>query len=66
MDTVYRPLETPLLRAARDAGLPTVDGVAMFVRQAEAQSALWTGRPPPPGLMDRVVRARLKADSVTS
>lgn len=54
MDTVYRPLETPLLRAARGAGVRTVDGLEMFVRQAEAQFGLWTGRGAPEGLFRSV------------
>lgn len=56
MDTVYRPIETPLLRAARDAGLRTVDGVSMFVNQAAAQFTLWTGRAAPVREFDRIVR----------
>jgi 3-dehydroquinate dehydratase / shikimate dehydrogenase len=56
MDTVYAPLETPLLKAAKAAGLRTMDGTQLFIRQAERQFALWTGRPPPPGLFERVVR----------
>lgn len=59
LDTVYRPLETPLLALARSMGLRTVDGASMFVRQAEGQFHLWTGRDPAPGLADRVVRDRL-------
>lgn len=58
-DTVYTPLETPLLRAAKARGLTTVDGADLFVRQAEAQLELWTGRRPPEGLYERLVRARL-------
>lgn len=56
MDTVYRPIETPLLRAAREAGLRTVDGVSMFVNQAAAQFTLWTGHAAPVRLFDRIVR----------
>ncbi|MEO0484157.1 MAG: type I 3-dehydroquinate dehydratase, partial [Planctomycetota bacterium] len=44
MDTVYTPRETPMLAAAAAAGCATVDGVSMFLRQALAQSATWTGR----------------------
>ncbi|MBL0927709.1 MAG: type I 3-dehydroquinate dehydratase [Phycisphaerales bacterium] len=43
MDTVYRPLETPLLAAARAAGLRSIDGLAMFVAQAVRQSEIFTG-----------------------
>jgi shikimate dehydrogenase len=41
MDTVYTPRETPLLRESRSRGARTVDGWAMFMRQAERQFRLW-------------------------
>ncbi len=44
MDTVYAPRETPLLREARARGAMCVDGEAMFLRQAELQSALFCAR----------------------
>lgn len=59
MDTVYRPIETPLLATARAKGLRVVDGVSMFVRQAGAQFSLWTGAEPPTEGFDRIVRERL-------
>jgi 3-dehydroquinate dehydratase/shikimate dehydrogenase len=58
-DTVYTPIETPMLRAARARGCRTVDGVAMFVRQAAAQFEAWTSQRPPAEPFDRLVRARL-------
>ncbi|MBI4579828.1 MAG: type I 3-dehydroquinate dehydratase [Planctomycetes bacterium] len=58
-DTVYNPIETRLLREARDRGCPTVDGVAMFVGQAAAQFTLWTHRPAPTDLMREVLARRL-------
>jgi len=33
-DIVYRPLETPLLTAARKRGLRTIDGLGMLLHQA--------------------------------
>ena len=44
MDTVYTPRETPLVREARSRGAVTVDGEAMFLRQAELQSELFLAR----------------------
>jgi shikimate 5-dehydrogenase len=41
MDTVYAPLETPLLLHARSCGARTVDGWVMFTKQAERQFRLW-------------------------
>jgi 3-dehydroquinate dehydratase/shikimate dehydrogenase len=58
-DTVYNPIETPMLRAARERGYRTIDGVQMFVRQAAAQFELWTGKPAPVEFFDRLVRAKL-------
>lgn len=60
-DTVYNPVETPMLRAARERGYRTIDGVQMFVRQAAAQFELWTGQSAPVELFDRLVRERLGA-----
>lgn len=57
MDTVYRPRDTPLLRAARATGATVIDGAEMFVRQAEAQFRHWSGGEPPAGLFRRVLDA---------
>lgn len=59
MDTVYNPIETRMLVDAKNAGLRTVEGVTMFARQAEEQFRLWTRRPPPAGLFERLARERL-------
>lgn len=58
-DTVYNPIETPMLRAARVRGCRTIDGIEMFVRQAAAQFELWTGKTAPVTLFDRLCRERL-------
>ena len=46
-DIVTNPLETPLLAAARAAGFPTIDGLAMLIGQAAAAFALFFGTPAP-------------------
>ncbi len=58
-DTVYNPIETPMLKAAKERGYRTIDGAAMFVKQAEAQFEIWTGQSAPDGLFDRLVRKKL-------
>ncbi len=58
-DTVYNPIETPMLKAAKEHGYRTIDGVQMFVKQAEAQFQLWTGQSAPEGLFDDLVRTKL-------
>jgi shikimate dehydrogenase len=55
MDIVYNPLETKLLKAAREAGCAVVDGVAMFVHQGACQFERWTGQKAPVQLMKRTV-----------
>ena len=46
-DLVYAPLETPFLRAARAAGLPSAHGLHMLVGQARLAIELWLGQKPP-------------------
>ncbi len=50
LDMVYQPLETVLLRAARDAGARSVDGLWMLIHQALEQLRLWTGTEAGPGV----------------
>lgn len=45
-DIVYTPLETPLLRAARDRGCRTVDGLGMLIFQAAPGFERWFGCKP--------------------
>lgn len=42
-DLVYNPVDTPLLRAALQAGATPVDGLGMLIHQAARQIFLWTG-----------------------
>jgi shikimate dehydrogenase len=58
-DIVYHPLETPLLREARSAGLQTIDGVKMLVHQGAASFVLWTALEPPVQIMETAVRKKL-------
>jgi 3-dehydroquinate dehydratase/shikimate dehydrogenase len=58
-DTIYNPMETKLLRHARDRGAKTISGVEMFVRQAAGQFEAWTQKPAPTQLMRQVVETRL-------
>jgi 3-dehydroquinate dehydratase/shikimate dehydrogenase len=59
-DLVYNPIETPLLRLARQKGIPVVTGVEMFVQQGARQFEIWTGKPAPEEEMLRVVLHALK------
>ena len=50
-DLVYNPLETTLLRDARDAGADTLEGLGMLVNQGAASFEIWTDVKPPVDLM---------------
>ncbi len=56
-DIVYFPLETALLRAARERGCRTLDGGHMAVGQAVGAFELFTGITPDAGRMDRHFRS---------
>jgi shikimate dehydrogenase len=47
MDMTYKPLETPLLEAARRLQRRTVDGLEMLIRQAAPSFEAFFGRVPP-------------------
>lgn len=57
-DMVYVPLETPLLKAAKAAGLRTADGLSMLIGQARPAFEAFFGAPPP---ADVDVRALMEA-----
>jgi 3-dehydroquinate dehydratase/shikimate dehydrogenase len=58
-DTVYTPLETPLLKLAKARGIATIGGLEMFVQQGARQFEIWTGKPAPENEMLRVVELEL-------
>ena len=45
-DTVYRPIQTRLLREASELGCRTQDGLEMLVHQAVEQVRIWSGSSP--------------------
>jgi shikimate dehydrogenase len=55
-DAVYRPgTETPLVRLARDRGVPVVAGGRMLLYQGVLAQKLWTGREPNVKAMDHAI-----------
>jgi 3-dehydroquinate dehydratase/shikimate dehydrogenase len=54
-DLVYNPVDTPLIRMAREKNIPVITGVEMFVQQGARQFEIWTGKPAPEEEMRRVV-----------
>jgi shikimate dehydrogenase len=57
-DIVYVPLETPLLRQAKQSGYRTVDGVAMLLHQARPGFKAWFGIDP---IVDDALRSLVLA-----
>jgi len=55
-ETVYTPVETPLVRAAREKGCRLITGEQMFLAQAAQQQLLWTGTKPSPAYLQQVWR----------
>jgi shikimate dehydrogenase len=63
MDVIYNPLETRLLKMARDRGCLTIDGLAMFIHQGAEQFRLWTGVEAPLSVMRQAVEQALERNS---
>ena len=55
-DMIYRPAETPLLKAARIAGCRAANGLGMLLYQGAAALELWTGRNAPIEVMREALR----------
>ena len=58
-DAVFNPPETRLLAAARERGLPTLDGLSMLVYQGVIGFELWTGLTPSEAVMKAALREAL-------
>ncbi|HZT31417.1 MAG TPA: shikimate dehydrogenase [Bryobacteraceae bacterium] len=59
-DMVYNPLETELLRRAREQGKEVIPGLDMFIEQAIRQFELWTGESAPRPLMEKAALEALE------
>ncbi len=60
MDIVYAPLKTKLLKAAKEVGCRTINGLEMLLYQGIAQFELWTGLAAPEEVMRHVLREVVK------
>jgi shikimate dehydrogenase len=61
VDLLYRPRQTPLLAAARDAGASSYSGLGLLLHQAGLAFELWTGRPAPLDVMSAAAMTELAA-----
>ncbi len=59
-DMVYDPMETRLIKMAKERGAQIIPGMEMFVHQAARQFEIWTGKPAPWDDMLRVVTVALQ------
>jgi shikimate dehydrogenase len=60
-DMIYRPVETPFLRQARQHGCQTANGLGMLLYQGALALELWTGHPPPLAPMRRALEENIYA-----
>jgi shikimate dehydrogenase len=58
-DLIYRPAETPLLKAARKAGCQTANGLGMLLHQGAKAFEIWTGKPAPLAVMRRALEQNI-------
>jgi len=63
MDVVYEPLETRLLREAKEKGCLTITGLEMLVHQGAAQFEIWTGTRPEVGQIKKDLHSVLERES---
>jgi 3-dehydroquinate dehydratase/shikimate dehydrogenase len=62
-DMVYNPLETVLVKRAREQGKTVIPGLKMFVEQAVKQFELWTGETAPRAVMEKAALEALEHKS---
>jgi len=60
-DMVYNPVETLLLRNAREQGKQVIPGTEMFLEQAVRQFEIWTGESAPRAVMRKAALEALAA-----
>lgn len=58
-DMVYNPMETLLLKHAREQGKTVIPGLEMFIEQAVRQFEIWTSETAPRSLMEKAAQEAL-------
>jgi len=58
-DMIYRPAETPLLRAARAIGSRTANGLGMLLYQGAKALEIWSGKSTPIEAMRRALEENI-------
>ncbi len=65
-DLIYRPADTALLKAAKQAGCKTANGLGMLLHQGAKAFELWTGKPAPLDVMRRALESEVYKSTVFS
>lgn len=60
MEVIYSPLETKIIKDAKEAGAKTITGERMLLNQGFAAFELWTGKKAPRDVMEQAVYQYLK------
>ncbi|MEP6713982.1 MAG: shikimate dehydrogenase [Terriglobia bacterium] len=60
-DMVYNPLETLLIRRAREQGRQVIPGLKMFIEQAVRQFEIWVGETAPRAAMEKAALDALES-----
>ena len=63
-DMIYRPVETPFLRAATQAGCKTANGLGMLLYQGARALELWTGKIAPISIMREALMKNVYGSSI--
>ena len=63
-DMIYRPAETPFLRAAAEAGCRTANGLGMLLYQGAKALELWTGKTAPISIMREALMKNVYGSSI--
>jgi len=58
-DMIYRPAETPFLKAARAAGCKTANGLGMLLYQGAKALEIWSGKTAPVSVMRAALEANI-------
>ncbi|HEY6228919.1 MAG TPA: shikimate dehydrogenase [Verrucomicrobiae bacterium] len=58
-DMIYRPAETPLLKAARAAGCRAANGLGMLLYQGASALEIWSGKPAPIEVMRQALHRHI-------
>jgi len=59
-DLVYNPLETTLIRRAKEQKKTVIPGIEMFIEQAVRQFEIWTGETAPRSAMEKAALEALQ------